>query len=262
MEIGTCRYCVQPNKELAESHLMPGALYDLCEVNGEFVMATSKSVSFTGRHLKHPLLCVPCDGSLSVNGENWVLPFLATLEGTFPFFDLLTKIPPDVVDGDVRAFAVSRNPEIDWQKLAHFAMGIFWKASVHSWRRGEIEPQIDLGPYREEIRRFLRSEGPFPRYAALTIGVIPKPVKEISFTQPYRGSVREYHHFVFHVPGVVFTLSVGKQIGAAKTTCFYSHPLHPIIVGNNLGGVKGVMREATKNAHISKRIAEELLRRM
>jgi hypothetical protein len=69
---------------------------------------------------------------------------------------MLVKCPPDVVEGDSALFAAAKNPDIDVAKLTHFAMGIFWKASVHSWSKEKTDPPVDLGKYGERVRRFLR----------------------------------------------------------------------------------------------------------
>lgn len=258
MEIGTCKYCLEPNKRLVQSHLAPGALYDLCSVDGEVVIVTAEVVMNTGRQLKHPLLCEMCDGSLSKNGENWTLPLLATIEGKFPFHDILEKVTPDVVDIDSKAYAACRNQEIDVQRLTHFALGVFWKASVHSWSGKRTENLIELGPYGEEIRKFLRGEAPFPKYVGLTVGVLPPPVKQISFCQPYQGSVAEFHYFMFYVPGIAFALSVGKRIGVAKENCFYSNPLHPIVVTDMTGTIRSVMQDVSLKAYKSPKLMKYL----
>lgn len=255
MEIGTCKYCLQPNLSLVESHLAPGALYKLCRAPDlEPVMVTTEVVMSSSRQLKHPLLCAECDGSLSRDGEDWVLPLLATIDGKFPFYDILQKVPPDVVDGETRGYAASRNPDIDVPKLAHFALAVFWKASVHSWSGTRTDPQIELGKYGEELRKFLRREGPFPKYMGLTVGVLPSPVKEISFCQPYRGSVAEVHNFMFSVPGISFALSVGRKIGDAKENCFHSNPLHPIVVADIAGDIKAVFQKVAATAHKSQKL--------
>lgn len=212
----------------------------------------------SGRELKHPLLCKECDGALSRDGEDWTLPLLATIEGKFSFYDILTRVPPDVEEPDLRGYAASRNPDIDFGKLSHFAIGVFWKASVHSWSGTRTEPQIDLGPYGEEIRKFLRGEAPFPRYVALTVGVTPPPVKDIAFCQPYLGSMKNCHFFMFYVPGIAFALSVGKGIGDAKNNCFYSNPLHPIVVGDISSGIKSVFRTISAGAHKSQKLMKYL----
>jgi hypothetical protein len=236
--------------ELAESHLVPRGVYDLCGIDGETVMLTEKAISFTGRHLKHPLLCVKCEGALSSDGEDWTIPLLADNNGNFPLYDLLQKVPPDCADDTIAGYAASRNPEIDVQKLTHFALGVFWKASVHSWRGGETDNWIELGPYSEEIRRFLRSEGPFPKYVSLAVAISPKPVKQISFCLPYLGSKDTSHFYAFHVPGIVFSLSVGKGIPQATDTCFYSNPLHPIIMAELAGDIRNNIGVPMTNAEI------------
>jgi hypothetical protein len=258
MVVGTCKYCLESNKPLVESHLVPAAVYNLCGVNGEVVRVTSELVSYTGRHVKYPLLCEKCDGSLSLNGENWTLPLLATKEGAFPLYELLQRVEPDCVGEGAAAFAVSRNPDIDVRKLTHFALGVFWKAAVHSWRGREVENLIGLGPYGEQIRKFLRSEGPFPEHVALTVGVLPPPVRHISFCMPYRGSLSQCHHFMFYVPGIAFALTVGGRLRQAKENCFFSHPLHPIIVAELAGDIQAVMKSVARTARISKRITDEV----
>jgi hypothetical protein len=221
-------------------------------------MVTPKVVMSSSRELQHPLLCEECDGSLSRDGENWVLPLLATIDQSFPMFELLKRSPPDVGDEDAEGYAAARNPEIDIAKLTHFALGVFWKASVHSWSGSRADPQIELGPYREELRKFLRGEGPFPKYMSLTVGVLPPPVTQISFCQPYLGSAKDYHLFIFYVPGIAFALAVGKGIGDVKENCFYSNPLHPIVVCDFSGNIKSIFQGMFAKAHKSKNLVEYL----
>jgi hypothetical protein len=249
-------------KSLVRSHLAPSALYDLCRSQElDPVVVTAEVVMNSGRELKHPLLCKECDGALSRDGEDWTLPLLATIDGKFPFYDILTRVPPDLDESDLKGYAASRNPDIDVEKLTHFGLGVLWKASVHSWSGRRTEPQIELGPYREEIRKFLRSEGPFPRYVALTVGISPPPVKDIAFNQPYLGSKSTCHYFMFYVPGIAFALSVGKGIGDAKENCFYSNPLHPIVVGDISSGIKSVFRRISAGAHKSQKLVKYLQER-
>lgn len=257
MKIGKCKYC-RLEKPLAESHLIPRAIFDLYGVDGEVVMVTSRIVGFTGRQRKYPLLCAECDGSLSRDGEDWTIPLLADKQGGFPLYDLLTRVPPDCADSDVAGYAVARNPDINVQKLTHFALGIFWKASVHSWRGGEVEDLIELGPYSDEIRMFLRGDGPFPKHVALAVGVLPKPVRQLSFSEPYHGTSGAFRNFFFYLPGIIFSLSVGNRIGDVKESCFYSNALHPIIVSDIADDIQGVTEKVAKNARFSKRLIDQV----
>lgn len=256
MPIGTCKLCLK-EKPLVNSHLMARGVYDLCRPpDGDPILLSSEVIMQSGRQLQHPLLCKDCDASLSRNGENWVLPLLATIEGAFPFFDILQEIPPELVDGNSKLYAASRNPEIDTSKLTHFAMGVFWKASVHSWSGSETTPLIDLGKYGESARTYLLGQSPFPQNIVLTIGASPPPVKMISFHNPYRGLQPECHNFLFYVPGLEFALLVGRAAPAlSKQSCFATNPLHPILVCDLSSTIKNVVRTGTKDAHRAKNIA-------
>src|SRR5256885_5057970 len=166
MRDGKCKLCLV-DKELQESHLMPASLYDLCRApDSEPVFVTSQVVMHTSRQTKHPLLCWNCEQLISSSGESWVLPRLATIDGKFPLVEILTSRPPEVVDDESTAYAAAKNPGIDVSKLLHFASSIFWKAAVHSWKGGQTEPQIELGPYADPLRRFVLKAGPFPTYMA------------------------------------------------------------------------------------------------
>jgi hypothetical protein len=229
MPTGICPLC-ELNKTLIQSHLASAALYKLCRApDSDPMQVTNEVVMRTGRQLQDYLLCSGCDGMLSTEGESWLLPLVGRMDG-FPLYDLLTKQKPDAVDGDGAIYAAARNPDIDVPKIIHFAMGMFWKASVHSWSRKRVKPLIDLGKYGEDVQKFLRGEAKFPEHMALTVGVSPPPIMP-TFTMPYRGSATEYHNFLFHVPGINFALAVGSQVGEdMRSACFASHPLHPILL--------------------------------
>jgi hypothetical protein len=263
MKLDTCKLCLK-KRQLVDSHLMSRGLYDLCKTpDDDPIFLSNKVIMQSGRQLQHPLLCEECDGALSRKGENWVLPLLAKIDGTFPFFDILQKTPPYVSNGDLKVYAASRIPEIDFRKLTHFAMGIFWKASAHSWRGGDTTPLIELGKYGELLRVFLRGEAPFPEKMALIVGVIPAPVENINFCYPYRGSASGHHNYLFHIPGLEFALLVGNTVPSdLKANCFASHLLHPIMVSAGISGaIKGVVREASKKAHRAQNVMRYLDRK-
>src|SRR5439155_19445344 len=111
-------------------------------------------------------------------------------------------LPPEGMQAGVATYAAANNPHFEITKLTHFALGIFWKASVHSWeKRKQIEPRIDLGPYGERLRKFLRGESSFPNNMALTIWLADR--NDVSnFTggaQPYRGRCKDAHSYSFCV---------------------------------------------------------------
>ena len=227
-------------------------MYDYCRTtDSEPVLLTTHVMMQTSRQTQDHLLCEGC--------ERWLLPLLARIDQTFPLLGIIEKFPPDQVDGEWKGYAAFRNPEIEVDKLVHFAMGVFWKASVHSWVGNSREPRIELGPYREKVRTFLRRDTPFPQHMGLVVGVLPREKALISFNQPYRASAQGYHNFLFYIPGIQFVLSVGKQIPTdMPQICFASNPAHPILVADFSEDVKGVFRRVATKAHKSQKLLKYL----
>jgi hypothetical protein len=264
MPIRKCPLCLQ-EKPIIISHLMPAAIYDYCRgPAGHHITLTNTLVIETDRELQALLLCSDCDNDLNTGGETWLMPLLATFESTFPFHDVLTKVPPDIVEDNMAAYATARNPEIDAAKITHFAIGVFWKAAVHSWSGHRTDPMIDLGPYAEPLRKFLRGETGFPQHVALTIGVLPKDAAKglIAMTQPYRGSNRSWHNYLVYIPGIEFSISVGRAVNDAKRgECFATNPLHPIMVLDFSDDIRKVQKMMFGKAKVARNVRKYLNKR-
>jgi hypothetical protein len=209
----------------------------------------------SSREVQDYLLCSECDNLLNQNGESWLIPKLARQDGPFLLLDILEKLPPIEKKGESVAFVAADNPEIDIEKLTHFALGVFWKASVHSWSGTKKESLIDLGPYSDKLRRFLIQAGPYPDHVALVVMVPPRNKQLVAIAQPYRGRTKAFHNFIVYIPGVEFILCVGKGISAeAKMCCVYSNSAHPILVHDVSTKILEWGRMAASTAHKSRRI--------
>ena len=140
-------------KPVVESHLIPSSLYVHTHEEDEGPVRVGDGVIIPGgREVKAPLLCLDCEDILNRGGEMWVGPKLAWV-GRFPLFDMARKCSGNfTADGIQGLYYASSNPEIDVEKLTHFALGIFWRASVHSWKKNKGKPMIDLDAYGEPIR--------------------------------------------------------------------------------------------------------------
>jgi hypothetical protein len=254
-----CPLCLE-TKSVVSSHLIPKRMYEYCRPPvGNPISVTTELVIETSRQLQDYLLCVDCEDLLNKGGETWLLPLLAQYQGPFPFYDLLTKFPAEGIVDDVAVYAGARNPEIQVEQLIHFAMGVFWKAGAHSWSGSRTEPMIDLAEHEEAIRKFLRGEAGFPDEAALTMGVLPSPVKQISFHSPYRGSNEKWMNFLFYVPGIEFSLCVGKDLDSTlREGCFARHPTHPILVFDFSPDIREILRGVVGKAHKASNVAKYL----
>ena len=259
MADGNCKLCLL-DKPLVDSHLMPRALYDLCRPpDGSPIIMSNDVVMASDRQLKYPLLCAGCEDLLNKNGENWLLPQLARIDGAFRLYDVLQEIPAEITDGDTRVYAAGRNPKIEVSTIIHFAMGIFWKAAAHSWKKDTKEPWTDLGSYRDAAREYLLGISPFSTNMVLTVGINPPPVKMIGFNYPYRDSETGHHRFRFYVPGILFVLQVGKNIPTElKSSCFVANPVHPVLVLDLYESLRDVARHETRRARVAKNVRKYL----
>jgi hypothetical protein len=138
-------------------------------------------------------------------------------------------------------------------------MGIFWKAAIHSWRGDTTEPLIDLGPYAEPIRKYLKGESEFPDRMALVIGVLPAPVKEISFHKPYQATSADYHHFLFYTLGIEYSLAVGKGVSAQlRESSFACHQARPILLFDFSHDIRAIIGQAMTTAHKARNVQKWL----
>jgi hypothetical protein len=235
MKRGVCKMCLL-EKDLVLSHLMPRALYEYCH-KGEHrpIRYGDGFLLPTDRQTKDYLLCKDCEDILNKEGEAWIADKLATWERAFPLYDMLTKLPPDYAEDGIAVYYAANNPEIKVAKLAHFALGQFWKASVYPWMAGRVEPRIELGPYSEEIRKWLRGEGGFPKNVYL-VATVERPVRaQIALNDPYESSQGGWHSFFTHIPGLLFMLAVGKTIEEGiRHLCIHSVPGNPINISEDL----------------------------
>jgi hypothetical protein len=262
VKVGKCKLCLL-NKSLCKSHMIPRAAYDYCRPPaGNPLVANSELIIESSRQLQHPLLCEECEEVLNAGGEDWVVPLFARYDGTFGLFELLKRMTPDATDNGYDGYAAVKNPDIKADKLIHFALGIFWKAAVHSWSGATREPLIELGNYSEPIRKFLRGEAGFPNRMAFNIGVMRPPVKDIAFLAPFRTDEHAYHRFYFYTSGICWTLSVGKSVDAElRASCFANNPGRPVIVGNFSPDIRHafrtILRFAKKATNVGKYLKGE-----
>jgi hypothetical protein len=235
MENGTCKMCLA-NGSLVRSHLMPAALYDYCRAGGtEPIKLGDGVVMPTSRQTQSYLLCQPCEERLNKNGENWVIPELARRDGKFPLYEILSSQAPETNGNGFMRFSAANNPEVDVESLAHFAMGIFWKASVHSWSGRTVDPRIELGRYSEPIRKWLRGGGVWPIDCSLaTLVSVPSKVLN-AMSDPTEGVRQEWRSHFFYAFGVLFVLNVGKTIAPeVRACCLYQNHGHPIFISEEL----------------------------
>jgi len=169
---------------------MASVLYDHVRDGGRSpILIRGGKIFPTDRQEKDWLLCKPCEDIMSAGGEAWMCPRLAWTGGRFDFYHLL-KAPTRCPTNDGALHLAANNPEILVDKVAHFVMGVFWKAAVHPWTPGGAAALITIEEH-DDIRKWLRGEGAFPRLMALAITIARPQHAQITFNPPEE--VREGH---------------------------------------------------------------------
>ena len=240
---GICKLCLV-DKPLASSHLIPAGVYKYIR-KGEHrpIRVGGGIVLPTDGQTQTYLLCDDCENILSHGGEAWVVGKLLTLEKKFPLYDLLTQRKPNFDIDEILIYCAAQNPQLKAAKLTHFALGIFWKASVHSWGLTETDSLIELGPYSEKIRLWLRSEGSFPEHV-YPVAIVSRPqTTQPNACLPFE-QTRDQHEgdegtlswrsFRFQVPGLSFVLNIGKTVDQGIRALSLHTPPHPINVADCL----------------------------
>jgi hypothetical protein len=226
-------------KPVACSHLISRSAYDHVDdgVTGPILVGDGY-VMPTDRQIQDYLLCDGCEDILSKGGESWFTPKIGWPDRRFALWDMLKAGGGFHAAGEGEGiYYAAKNPDIHVEKIIHFAMGIFWKAGVHSWKGGEKNPLIELGPCQELIRLYLRGDIPFPGQFATLDVVVSRPERmQLTLNPPVRVPA-PYHWrvFVFHTVGVMFTLNLGAIIDwQQRAMCFRGGRGNPVLVSDKV----------------------------
>lgn len=129
----------------------------------------------------------------------------------------------------IEAYSASKE---EVTKLAYFSLSVIWRASLCDWPcRGRTYHPIDLGPYQEEMRRYLNGECGLPTRVGviLILSQLNTPVLTFSLPVSYRADGSRCHGF--HIPGMDFVVPVGKDVPHSRADlCILRPPRHPVFV--------------------------------
>jgi hypothetical protein len=238
MKSGICKMCLL-KKDLVSSHLIPASLYDYLRHGNATPIRVGDGVIFpTDRETQDYLLCLDCEDILNKGGESWVNSKLCTVERKFPLYDFVASGPVAAEDPDGVLYFAAQNPLIDVHKLVHFGLGIFWKAAVHSWKGNTTEPMIELGPYCEPVRTWLKGESDFPKWMFLWVTLSRPHRVQLTLNVPVPTARTGWKTFHTHMLGLTFMLNVGKGVPLeTRESCFRDNPDHPILVSEGVTAI-------------------------
>jgi hypothetical protein len=229
---GKCRLCLQ-QAELQHSHLLPRALYRMIgtgtdRVHPDTVQLTLNSRTKSSEQARRHLLCSLCEQCLNENGERWVLHNCYRGRGRFRLRSELRR--RTILSGaEIEAYMAF---EEEVARLSYFCLSVVWRASLCDWYcRGERYQQVELGPYQEGIRKYLKGEAPVPHRVGVMVMLsgLERPVLAMSFPFSYREDSHHCHRF--HIPGVTFVATVGGgDSSMIEDHLSVLRPPHPILI--------------------------------
>ncbi len=207
--IGLCPLCLQ-QRQLEKSHYFGRALHLLSQDDGKAVFMTPQRIELSGRQIWKHLLCGECEDILAKNesyAHQWI-----NRKGRFPLLERLNVAAPlgwtpNRTEFSGAAIGVSTD------RLAHFALGIFWRASANKWRTlGLQTTSIDLGALDGPIRLYLKGEVRLPAGCALLMTVCTDHGSQglVFAPNPARGGM--FPCFSMLVRGIKFTLVIGDDL--------------------------------------------------
>jgi hypothetical protein len=260
MPTGTCPLCLR-QRLLVDSHFIPAAIYRTLRAphfpNPDPMIVTSELAMHSSIQIKAHVFCSECEQRFSKEGEAWSVSKLATRR-RFPLLDLIQTTQPVEADAEMSIHSCKLIPTLKQAMLTHFALGVFWKASVYPWRvLGKTIRRLDFGPYAKGMREFLLGVATFPNDLVLLVLVDPLPDPIIAFSVPLHSRSDGIHKFHWYVNGVEFMLFVGKKIpNDWRSWCFCSADDNPISL---MPGLREIIKRRMRTAPMSKRVSKNVL---
>lgn len=222
-------------RELRDSHFLPKALYRLIRASGKRnphpVRLTATGRQQTAFQARSYLLCAECERRFDQGGENLVMWHCYRGRGVFRLQALVESTAAIFSEGDLSIYSASALPNFEFEQLAYFCASVVWRASVQDWSvEGHVYEAVNLGPYQEQIRRYLLREVAFPQTATINVLLSRFKTPPLSFSFPDTARLDEGHCHRLHIPGITFMLTIGKRAAAEAGLCLMHSPEHPICI--------------------------------
>jgi hypothetical protein len=215
--VGRCRLCLN-TRELTNSHLMPASVYKLVRdssggANPNPVAVSRKHSFLTSKQVSAHFLCGDCEQRFHEDGEDYVVPHCAQLNGRCKLREVLQAASPLYSLPQGNAYDVQPLLGNKIEQYLYFAASIFWRASAHRWKMGrEWLDQIALGPtYQEQFRLYRLGKAAIPQNARIWVCVSNEGQLHRMIAVPYTTKIDELRRHDFYIPGIHFILFLGQR---------------------------------------------------
>jgi hypothetical protein len=237
MPRGLCKLCLS-EKDLQRSHLIPKAVYKKSRSGNPRkphpMVLTVKGSRQSSYQVMDYVFCHDCELLLSKRGEDYVMRLIHQ-NNKLPLLELLNSYGPGLDVGEFRFYSGDMTPGIDRQQIAYFAVSVFWRAAVHTWRQEDVKTvSIKLAPAeRELLRQYLLGNTDFPEDAALLTYACSDGLSQRMFWMPGENERTKDRTFLLGVRGITFFFGIGESAPIlVKRYCMINSPGRWITVRN------------------------------
>jgi hypothetical protein len=242
-QLGQCALCLASAK-LLESHLIPAGLYRLLRdtdprgiLGRDPIQLGDSRILQSSKQLATKLLCSSCEDRFNSQGERWVLANSHRGPGEFGLQSKLQRVLPIAHESNATLYPCVDAAEIDVDALGYFAMSVFWRAGVTTWRGKDRKGfKLDFGRYQEMLRAYLMGSEGFPQNLALWISVSSQEKPPRAVFLPFGGRNADGSWlYRFLIPGVAFFLWIGRGLSDYhRFLCSQHSPQRPLLMDMEL----------------------------
>ena len=230
MPVDKCRLCLL-SKDLQDSHFLSKALYKIARKRGGSVVKTPELFIEISNQVHDYLLCRDCEQLFSKNGEDYVMPLVKQDERDFPLLKMLTERVP-IAQGPNHGSVYSGSKiGIDTEKLAFYALSMFWRGAVHAWKTiNQQTTSIRLHPEDEEaIHKYLLGKIKWPPGIVLQMTVCTDSISQNNVLAPVEWENDMYKGCSMVVFGIFFMMVTGVKPGAPEWNLCCTTPPKSVI---------------------------------
>lgn len=164
-----------------------------------------------------PFLCGDCEQRFSAMGESHVISQCHRKDGEFRLRDALKTATPSMMNSDRAIYYGCQLPAaVDGQAFQYFVLSVLWRASATDWPSSTGVVRGALGPYEEDVRRYLLGDLPTPDAVSISVYVNFEPSPTVFLAYPTHGKTnilgqRLVQHNL-HIPGIRFIVLAGRNV--------------------------------------------------
>jgi hypothetical protein len=257
MERGICKLCLF-EKDLHDSHFLGKAVYKtLAGLDSPPIMFTNDSAMQSTEQLRDYVFCYDCEQKFNHRGEKWMHSRIGTM-AEFKLLDLFTGQTPLFAEEGYKLYDGTKLPGVDCAALLHYGAGIFFKAAAHVWDFKGSPCNIEIGEYKEPLRKFVLDGVDLPSNVIISVGISSKKPDFIGFVPPTQMREPQGMKYTFYVSGVLYTLRFGDDIPEGhRQTAFSSPNLKLIYLIDDLSDVgRDIMRHLAANSKPSPKLEQ------